>query len=105
MPALNAFQACGVIRELQQETDLTGLVRDRASGHTHKTVLHLGMPLVPLPPDSPEMNSAERIFQELRCQVEGTIYASLDDKADAVTQQSRRLDANRNLVRSLADWD
>jgi len=63
------------------------------------------MPLISLPPYSPKLNPAERIFEEPRRAVEGVVYASLDDKVDAVTRELRRLDTNPDLVRSLAGWD
>jgi transposase len=35
-----------------------------------------GRPLVELPPYSPELNPAERVFEELHRMVEGKIYAT-----------------------------
>jgi len=91
MPALNALETRGVIRGLQKASDLAGVVWDRAPAHTDQSVRKLGMPLVSLPPYSPELNPAERIFEELRRAVEGVVYASLD--------------ANPDLIRSLAGWN
>jgi hypothetical protein len=44
----------------------------------------LGLPLVEQPPTSPELNPAERVFEELWRVMEGKVYATLDEKVEAV---------------------
>jgi hypothetical protein len=105
IPALNALETRGVIRGLREATDLIGLIWDRAPGHTDKSVRGLGLPLVSLPPYSPELNPAERVFEELRRAVEGVVYATLEDKVAAVDRTLEEWDADPARVRRLADWD
>ena len=64
-----------------------------------------GLPLVALPPSSPELNPAERLFEEARRRVEGTVYATLDDKVAAVQAFLEALDADPARVRRLCGWD
>ncbi len=58
-----------------------------------------------LPPYSPELNPAERLFEEVRRRVEGEVYATLADKVDAVEAFLRELDADPARVRRLCGWD
>ena len=44
----------------------------------------VGLPLIGLPPYSPELNPAERVFEEVRWWIEGKVYPSLEDKVAAV---------------------
>jgi transposase len=92
------------VRGLRQNTPLTAVVWDRAPGHRDKGVQTLGMPLIDLPPYSPELNPAERVFEEVRRVVEGTTYASLDAKVAAVTAVLEELDADPERVRHLTNW-
>lgn len=62
------------------------------------------LPLVGLPAYSPELNPAERVFQEPRRAVEGRVYATLDAKVAAVEAELAKLDADPARVRSLANW-
>jgi transposase len=92
------------VRGLGQNTPITAVVWDRAPGHRDEGVQLLGMPLITLPPYSPELNPAERVFEEVRRVVEGTTYASLDDKVAAVTAVLEDLDADPARVRRLTNW-
>ncbi len=53
----------------------------------------------------PGAESRERSFEELRRQVEGVVYSSLDDKVAAVAKILGKIDADPERVRSLAGWD
>jgi hypothetical protein len=50
--------------------------------------------LVSLPPYSPELNPAQRSFQDVRRVVEGEAYATLDDKVAAVQAVVEAWDAD-----------
>jgi hypothetical protein len=54
------------------------------------------MPLVGLPPYSPELNPAERGFQEVRRAIEGKVYATLEDKMTAVADFLTQLRRSRS---------
>ena len=65
----------------------------------------LGFPLIGLPPYSPELNPAERVFEEVRRWIEGKVYPSLEDKVAAVVAYLTHLESDPNRVRALAGWD
>jgi hypothetical protein len=82
-----------------------GLIWDNASSHRGRRVAALGHKLVFLPPYSPELDPAERIFEELRREVEGRIYPSLVAKQLAVDGILQDLAADPTRVKRLAGWD
>ena len=94
-----------VIAELRARGLLDALVWDGAPSHADADVRAVGLPLVALPPYSPELNPAERLFAEVRRRVEGTVYATLAAKVDAVEAFLRELDADPARVRRLCGWD
>ncbi len=94
-----------VIAEVQERGLLDALVWDGAPSHADADVRAVGLPLVALPPYSPELNPAERLFEEVRRRVEGRVYATLGDKTDAVEAFLRELDADPARVRQLCGWD
>jgi hypothetical protein len=94
-----------VIAEVRARGLLDALVWDGAPSHADAAVRAVGLPLVALPPYSPELNPAERLFEEVRRRVEGTVYATLADKVAAVQAFLDELDADPARVRSLCGWD
>ena len=102
---MKAVDLLPVVAELRARGLLDALVWDGAPSHADADVRAVGLPLVALPPYSPELNPAERLFEEVRRHVEGTVYATLADKADAVEAFLRELDADPARVRSLCSWD
>ena len=63
------------------------------------------MPLIGLPPYSPELNPAERVFEEVQREIEGKVYANLDEKVTAVREFLTDLESDPERVRSLTWWD
>jgi hypothetical protein len=104
LPALTAIDIRRAIRGLQQ-FDLAALVYDRAAFHHDHGVRALVLPLIEQPSASPEVNPAERVFEELRRAVEGEVYATLEDKVEAVGAELARIEADPNRVRQLTGWD
>jgi hypothetical protein len=104
LPALTAIDIRSAIRGLQP-FGLAALVWDRATTHHDQGVRALGVPLIEQPPASPELNPAERVFEELRRAVEGKIYATLEEKVEAVGAELARIDADPDRVRKLTGWD
>lgn len=94
-----------VVAEVRARDLLDALVWDGAPSHADAAVRAVGLPLVALPPYSPELNPAERLFEEVRRRVEGTVYPTLADKVDAVEAFLRELDADPARVRQLCGWD
>jgi transposase len=83
---------------------IRALVWDSAPSHRAKLVRQAGPPLVALPPYSPELNPAERVFEELRRAVEGRIWGTVEAKAAAVDALLQDLAHSPERVRRLAGW-
>ncbi|MBI2320531.1 MAG: transposase [Chloroflexi bacterium] len=103
--SLAADEVLAAVGGLQQTGELAALVWDGAPSHRDASVQAVGLPLIGLPPYSPELNPAERVFQELRRAIDGQVYATLDEKAAAVETELATWDADPARVRSLAGWD
>jgi hypothetical protein len=102
--SLGADDVLGAVGGLHRTGELAALVWDGAASHRDADVAALGLPLIGLPPYSPELNPAERVFQELRRATEGKVYATLDEKIAAVEAHLSKLEADPDRVRSLAGW-
>ena len=90
---------------LKHHSDIEALVWDGARGHRSEVVRSVGLPTIVQPPYSPELNPAERVFQEVRRWVEGRVYESLEKKVKAVDAYLSELESDPERVRSLAAWD
>jgi hypothetical protein len=103
--SMAADEVIGAVGGLQEIGVVSALVWDGAPSHRDEDVQGLGLPLIGLPPYSPELNPAERVFEELRRATEGKVYATLDDKVAAVEKRLAEFEADPESVRSLANWD
>lgn len=83
---------------------LDAVVWDGASAHRGQRMRALGFARIALPPYSPELNPPERVFEYLRGEIEGTVYASLAHKRQAIDQILRKLNADKTRLRSLIGW-
>ena len=90
---------------LKHHSDIEALVWDGARGHRSEVVQSVGLPTIVQPPYSPELNPAERVFQEVRRWVEGRVYESIEEKVKAVDAYLSELESDPERVRSLAAWD
>ncbi len=54
----------------------------------------VGLPTVVQPAYSPELNPAERVFEEVRRWVEDRVYGSVEEKMEAVNAYLRRLESD-----------
>jgi hypothetical protein len=104
-PTMKAVDLWPLVAGLREMNVLDVLAWDRAPSHRDADVRAIGLPLVELPPYSPELNPAERLFEEIRRRVEGNAYATLDDKVAAVEAFLAELDADPARVRRLCGWD
>jgi hypothetical protein len=102
--SMRATDLVPLMAALRLNTPLDALVWDGAPSHRDEAVRAVGVPLVGLPPYSPELNPAERLFEEVRRHVEGRGYATLADKVAAVNAFLAELDADPARVRSLCGW-
>jgi DDE superfamily endonuclease len=89
---------------LQKHTEIATVVWDGAPGHRDEWVRDWGMPLIGLPPYRPELNPAERVFEEVRREIAGKVYATLGEKITAVHEFLTELESDPERVRSLTWW-
>jgi transposase len=92
------------LRPVLQEWQLPCVVWDSAPSHKGKQVTTLAMAQVALPSYSPELNPAERVFEEVRARVEGVVYASLQAKQAAAEAYLQELAAAPERVKQLCGW-
>ena len=105
VPSMRAGALWPTIAGLREMAVLDALVWDNAPSHHDADITDLDLAFVGLPPYSPELNPAERLFEEIRRRVEGRAYASLDDKAAEAQAFLEELDADPPRVRRLCGWD
>jgi len=105
--SMKAEMMAAAVTGLKQQTEIAALVWDGAASHRDHRVHVLGLPLVGLPPYSPELNPAERVFEELRRWIEGKVYRSIDDKVEVEVVEAflTEFESDPNRVRGLAGWE
>jgi hypothetical protein len=101
---MQATVARSLVEATKTETDLAALVWDRAPSHRDATVRAMDLPLIEQPSYAPELNPAERVFEELRAGIEGIVYPTIDAKVEAVEAILTELDADPERLRSLTNW-
>lgn len=91
---------------LRRHTPVRALVWDGARSHRSEWVRKVsGVKTVVQPAYSPELNPAERVFEEVRRWVEGRVYGSIEEKMAAVNAYLSKLEADPARVRSLTGWE
>ena len=88
-----------------RDKGIEAIVWDRARSHKSQPVKDIGLTLIQQPPYSPELNPAERVFEEVRRRVEGKIYPDLEAKKRAVEEVLENLSAYPDKVRRLTCWN
>lgn len=88
-----------------QEWGLRCVVWDGAPAHKARAMQDLRTVRVRQPPYSPELNPAERVFEEVRRWTEGEVYESVEAKQEAAEVYLYYLDRNPDVVRQLCGWD
>ncbi len=86
------------------EWALEALVWDGAPAHKAKVMRELPTHRVLLPPYSPQLNPAERVFEELRRRVEGRVYESLEAQRKVADDYLQELSSNPDRVKRLCGW-
>jgi transposase len=87
-----------------KERAVEAVVWDRAGGHRSPLVREVGLALIEQPAGSPELNPAERVFEELRRRIEGAQYATIEEKIAAVEAELGALAADPEQICRLAGW-
>ena len=91
---------------LRRHTQVRALVWDGARSHRSELVRNIsGIEAVVQPAYSPELNPAERVFEEVRRWVEGRVYGSIEEKVEAVNAYLGKLESDPERVRSLTAWE
>lgn len=103
MPNMKQESIAAVVEGLKEE-GAQGIVWDRAPSHRARKVKRIGVMLIQQPPYSPELNPAERVFEELRREVEGKVYGDIERKKEAVERELERLASDPERLRSLTGW-
>lgn len=101
---MRADELIPVVRGFQATTAVDALVWDGAPSHRDERLARIALPRIALPAYAPELNPAERVFEEIRGRIEGQIYATLDDKVAAVTAILEEWDENPAQVQRLTGW-
>jgi hypothetical protein len=101
---MRAEELIPLVRGMKETTDLEAVVWDGAPSHRDERLGRIGLPLIALPPYSPELNPAERVFEALRQEIEGQVFATLEQKVAAVEAMLRQWDADPARVQRLAGW-
>ena len=78
---------------------------DGHGAHTATLLTDLPVARVRLPPYSPELNPAERVFEEVRRRVEGRTYDAVADKQARADVYLATLAADPDRVRQRCGWD
>ncbi len=105
MDSLAADDVLAAVGALPQQTEMAAVVWEGAPSHRDARMQAVGLSLIGLPPYSPDLNPAERGFEEIRRPIEGRVYPTLEDKVAAVGGVLAELEADPARVRSLAGWD
>jgi hypothetical protein len=87
-----------------QAEGIGALVWDGAASHRARIVRGLGLPLISQPPAAPELNPAERVFEEVRRVVEGRTYATIEAKMAVADRFLSALAADPDRLRRLTGW-
>lgn len=93
------------LKPVLEEWGLDCVVWDGAPAHRAKSMRELPTKRLLLPPYSPELNPAERVFEEVRARVEGRVYDSLAAKQAEAGSFLGELRADPERVKRLCRWD
>ena len=93
------------LKPLLESWSLDITIWDGAGVHRGKDLADLAGQRIIQPAYAPELNPAERIFQEIRRAIEGVVYASLLDKRHAVDDFLTNLANDPERIKCLCYWD
>ncbi len=94
----------GPIREALATWAPDAVLWDGHGAHTAKLLADLPSARIRLPAYSPELNPAERVFEEIRRRVEGQTYPTVADKQAVVDTYLTDLATDPARVRQLCGW-
>jgi len=80
------------------------MIWDGARRDRTQVLQEAGVRRMQQPPSSPELNPVERLFLEIRRQVEGRVYDTLEAKKRTVEAVQEELAAHPDKVKRLTCW-
>lgn len=92
------------LKPVLAEWGLAAVIWDGAGAHRGKTLRELPTQRLFLPPASPQLNPAERVFEEIRRRVEGRAYPDLAATQAMVDAYLHELAADPARVQRLCGW-
>ena len=105
LDSMKSLTVARALLGLRRHTQVRALVWDGARSHRSELVKSVsGVKTVVQPAYSPELNPAERVFEEVRRWVEGRVYGSIEEKMEAVNAYLSKLESDPERVRSLTAW-
>jgi hypothetical protein len=93
------------MKPILESWNIDFMIWDGAGVHRGKDIAALPGQRIMQPAYSPELNPAERVFEEIRRAIEGIVYPSLLDKRHAVDDFLTKLAANPDAVKRLCYWN
>jgi hypothetical protein len=93
--AMTVWEAAGI----------EALVWDNAPGHRAKMLRVFSVKQVFLPSYSPELDIAERVFEEVRRVIEGEVYGSIEAKVAVAEAFLQELASDKERVKRLVGWE
>lgn len=93
------------IKEALAAWALDAVVWDGAGAHRARLLADLPTMRVRLPAYSPELNPAERVFEEIRRRTEGRVYDSVAHKQAVAQAYLAGLADDPDRIRQLCGWD
>ena len=106
MDSMKSETVVRAVLGMRRHTRVRALVWDGARSHRSELVRSVaGVKTVVQPAYSPELNPAERVFEEVRRWVEGRVYGSLEEKTAAVDECLSGLESDPERVKSLVSWE
>ena len=106
LDSMRSLTVARALLGLRRHTQVRALVWDGARSHRSELVRNVsGVKTVVQPAYSPELNPAERVFEEVRRWVEGRVCGSIEEKMEAVNAYLSRLESDPQRVRSLTGWE
>ena len=106
MDSMKSETVARAVVGMKRHTQVRALVWDGARSHRSELVRSVvGVKTIVQPAYSPELNPAERVFEEVRRWVEGRVYGSVEEKMAAVDECLGRLESDPERVKSLVSWE
>ena len=99
--SMKAEMVGAAVNGLKQNTEVAAVVWDGAPSHRGELVRGVDLPLIALPPYSPELNPVKGV----RRWIEGKVYRTIEDKVQAVEAFLTELESDPDRVRALTGWD